>query len=109
MYPANNKATAQTMPTTMPMMIGNVSTGLALLAFGNVVVGLELGEGRYVEVGTVELGTKLKAETILFREMAVNTSAHAVELPMSCLIMISVFSNISNIPLSAHRGRRTPT
>jgi hypothetical protein len=157
MHPANNKATVQMMPTTMPIMVGNVGTdfrkmpglavplvctvvpvGVAVMVdgaeVGKVVVlavdilvvvwlGMEVvgggadvvgggadvvgggadvvGGGADVVGGGADVvggdvagrdvvvrlggmaGTRFKAKTMLFREMAANTSAHAVELPMS--------------------------
>ena len=150
MHPANNKATVQMMPTTMPIMVGNVGTdfrkmpglavplvctvvpvGVAVMVdgaeVGKVVVlavdilvvvwlGMDVvgggadvvgggadvvGGGADVVGGGADVvggdvagrdvvvrlggmaGTRFKAKTMLFREMAANTSAHAVELPMS--------------------------
>jgi uncharacterized membrane protein len=62
MYPANNKATAQMVPTTMPIMVGNVGTdfckmlGLFVLPVFTMVVEVPVGVAVIVdgaEVGKV--------------------------------------------------------
>ena len=57
----------------------------AELAGGDVAGWDAAGGGMESKPGWI-VGTKSKAKTILFREMASSTSAHAVELPMFWLI-----------------------